>query len=108
MSWSHDNCASAAALRAATERSSAARRLEDAAEAKVLMEAEWRVGMRGGHDANVIYAYTGANEFADLGVCEVYRVPRWTAVEDAKREPGYAVAEHICKLHNESLKRRNE
>ena len=103
MSWSRDNCARFAALRAAEDRSQAARLAAERVAVAAILNSEWHVGMMGGQNAANIYAYNGVNEYADDGVCAVFGLPLHVPLDKVKEHPGYAVAERICKLHNDAL-----
>lgn len=38
----------------------------------------WHVGSRGGYNALTIYAYNGASQHEDQGICDVFGIPlRW-------------------------------
>ena len=86
-------------IKSASIRAAEARRAQEAHEAARILAAEWHVGMRRGHNANIIYTHDGVDEWHDSSVCEVYRLPLRTMVDEAKNWPGYAVARHIADCH---------
>lgn len=45
------------------------------AERKIPQDEVWHVGMRSGHNANIIYRYDGAQAFEDTAICQVYGIP---------------------------------
>jgi hypothetical protein len=48
---------------------------EQMAQAREIVERhkkQWHIGMRNGHNSNIIYAYDGADEFDDSAICTVH------------------------------------
>lgn len=45
------------------------------AESKIPQDEVWHVGMRSGHNANIIYRYDGAHKYDDTAICQVYGIP---------------------------------
>lgn len=53
-------------------------------------QAPWRIGMRNGHNVNIIYAEDGESEFSDTSIASVFGLPQNCTMSEVEGNPRWA------------------